>query len=187
MSFFLARTQELHFPSRWWIMAALGFSLVGDVLLMRSAEIYFLSGMGAFALAHLTYAAFFMKNRSARSSVPGLLVSLVVIVLSLYFLNRFIQLPATISLPVNAYGAVLSLSLLLSVQFGFGGARKSWQAPLGVLLFVVSDLLLATGRFNYVQPEMWLKMSVMLSYSGAQFFIIWGALEYALKSGLPKS
>jgi uncharacterized membrane protein YhhN len=51
-----------HFNGRLFIYLALIFSAIGDVFLMFDEQIMFLSGLGSFALAHLFFIIFFVKQ-----------------------------------------------------------------------------------------------------------------------------
>ncbi|MGB0176573.1 MAG: lysoplasmalogenase family protein, partial [Owenweeksia sp.] len=82
--FFVYRTESVSNKSKWWVALAVLLSLLGDTLLMWPGELFFLAGMGAFALTHLSYISFFMKERHAYYSLPGLLGSFILVAFSIY-------------------------------------------------------------------------------------------------------
>ncbi|MEQ9262811.1 MAG: lysoplasmalogenase [Owenweeksia sp.] len=175
--FFISKTGQVKTFSQWWVALALLFSLVGDTLLMWNGEIFFLGGMGAFALAHLAYISYFLKERKGVLSIPGFIGSIIVVGFSIFALNHWIMLPETLRLPVNAYGIILGLNLIAAVQYHISGNRKAPLIPSGVLLFILSDILLAYQKFNLNQPDKFLEMGVMTLYGSAQFLIIAGVLN----------
>lgn len=64
--FYISKTEFLLEKAKWWIIGAIFFSLLGDTLLMRVEQEFFLLGMGAFAIAHLAYIIFFIPEDLAQ-------------------------------------------------------------------------------------------------------------------------
>ena len=174
--FFIYRTEKST-ASKWWISAALFFSLAGDTLLMGAGEIFFLAGMGAFALAHLSYISFFVRERGYPSSWIGLLIGVIIAVFSLFALNTWIELPEPMIIPVNVYGIILGLNFIVSLQFGLSCNKPAYLVPLGVFLFIASDFLLSYQKFNLVGGDTYLQMIIMALYGGAQYLIVMGTLN----------
>jgi uncharacterized membrane protein YhhN len=159
----LAGPREGSAPQRF-LLAALAFSWVGDVVLMNDGLAFFAVGLGAFLLAHVFYIALFTRGFEGRVSpfavgyLPwyGALVALLA------------PHVGVLLVPVLVYGAVLSVMAALSTRGGrilaAGGA-----------LFVASDSILALERFS---PDFELPMAsflVMLTYLAAQWLIVLGA------------
>src|SRR5690349_11816314 len=65
VGYLLSSTSGTTGPLKKWILCALFFSWLGDMLLMfdERAEIYFLSGLSSFLIAHIFYIVFFHKIR----------------------------------------------------------------------------------------------------------------------------
>ncbi|UUU34905.1 lysoplasmalogenase [Streptomyces sp. CA-210063] len=161
------------------LTAALLLGWGGDVLLLSDAEPAFLAGMGSFAVGHLCYLVLFERlgrlgrprtsaprARAARMSVVcGVAYgfALVAAVASLWP-----GLPADLRLPVAGYSALLT-------AMAWAAARLGPVTGLGGALFVVSDLLIATGVAEWPQlprPDLW----IMLTYLTAQYLLVHGAL-----------
>ncbi|HSX99482.1 MAG TPA: lysoplasmalogenase [Streptomyces sp.] len=147
------------------LVAALLFGWGGDVLLLFDAEPAFLAGMGSFALGHVCYLVLFGRfgkpGRLAYAAGYGL--ALVVAVASLWP-----GLPADLRLPVAGYSALLT-------TMAWAAARLGLVAGLGGALFVVSDMLIATGVAAWPQPprpDLW----IMLTYLAAQYLLVRGVL-----------
>lgn len=91
-------------------------------------------------------------------------------------LNHFVSIPDPLFYPINIYGIIIGINLILSVQFSYTNAFKSAIVPVGAFLFVMSDIFLAIGKFEYNSTS--LQITVMLTYGVAQFLIVLGALRY---------
>lgn len=174
--FFISRIEKVPNTTKWLVVAALLTSLLGDVLLMRDGPNYFLGGLASFAAAHISYALFFNRRRQGNLHLPSLIINIVFVVLLIISLNMFIEIPKDMVIPVNIYGALIGLNLIASVQFNYSNGLKNYWLPLGVLLFVSSDYLLALKKFNGL--DNYLEYMIFASYAAAQFLIIVGVLNH---------
>ncbi|MAM63240.1 lysoplasmalogenase [Maritimibacter sp. UBA3975] len=152
---------------RWLLVGALALGAVGDFCLSRPSELWFMGGMGAFALAHVLYIVLFLKLPTQIRALPmGLLV--------VYGLGMAFVLwdgAGDLRIPVMAY-------ILVIIGMGLAALSRARGPQFAVLLagaalFIVSDSLLATNLFLYdggfagailVWPTYWL----------AQFALMWG-------------
>jgi uncharacterized membrane protein YhhN len=144
----------------------LGFSLIGDVLLMLQG--YFVFGLVAFLCAHLAYIALF-KQGVAWFPHRGALLGTLAYGAAMYA-YIYSHLPGALRLPVAAYVLVIAL---MGAQ-ALGRAAVQRDAPsrcvaLGAVFFMASDTLLAINRFVTSLPvaALW----VLSSYYVAQFLI----------------
>lgn len=174
--YFIHRTSELKNSSKYLVVGALVLSVLGDVLLIQTEEIFFLAGVGAFALAHVAYAIFFNGRRSGSIHIPTLIGNVILVVFLLLGLNNWVDIPSEMVYPVNIYGAILGLNLVASVQFNYSNNAKNYWVPIGVGLFVISDLLLAVNKFNGYAKMM--EIVVMTTYGLAQYLIMIGILSH---------
>lgn len=128
-----------------WIGAGLALSLAGDVFLLFPTR--FLAGLVAFLLAHLAYLA---------ALLPGAqLTPWVVLVAPLGVLVYLRVAPhrGRLRLPVALYTAViLSVVAVAGLRTLAPGEAGAWLAAGGILLFAVSDTLLAYQRFRRELP-----------------------------------
>ncbi|MFY0601560.1 MAG: lysoplasmalogenase [Cyclobacteriaceae bacterium] len=157
--------------------AALLFSWVGDlVLLKQENQYYFLGGLAAFLIAQLIYA--YALSKASFKKV------------------EFQWKPL---LPLMAYGALLMLALVRNsgslapaiVVYGLGilamvsvARLRRWGtntesyklAFIGAFLFVISDSILGLDKFVFDIPAG--DFFVMVTYIPAQFFLVKGLLSH---------
>jgi uncharacterized membrane protein YhhN len=177
--YFLTQTRGIVTPLKVWIMLALGFSWLGDILLMfeENNSIFFLLGLSAFFIAQVFYIVFFHNIRMREYIRGNALLLLVVIVY--YFILISIISPhlGDLKLPVRIYGVVLSFMVMLAMHTMFSKNRTAgrWMMT-GAILFVASDSLLAFNKF-YSSFD-YAGLMIMLTYGVAQLFITGGAAKY---------
>jgi uncharacterized membrane protein YhhN len=140
------------------VVAALVLSAAGDVLLLARGERAFLAGLGSFLLAHLAYAAAFAPS----SSRPAILLPVVVATVAGVLAWLWPHLGA-MRLPVVAYCTVIGAMVWLALGVPDPLVR------LGALLFFVSDLFVARGRF--VRPGKVNQLVGWPLYFGGQFLL----------------
>ncbi len=128
------------------LATALAAHATGDLLLARAP---FLAGVAAFAVGHLLLVALFWRHRIWWDDVTGgpklrLGVLALAGALLLFLLRRGLAGPLTIAVPLYAL-ALLAMAGMAQV------ARRGqpWVA-LGAIAFVLSDALLALGRFRHL-------------------------------------
>jgi uncharacterized membrane protein YhhN len=165
-----------------WTLLAMGFSLLGDICLMFVGETWFLAGLVAFLLGHLSYILAFQTDQWEKTQA------------------KLLRRKGWLLLPWLAYGALL-LSLVLPHSPGFQGpiilyagviltmamaALNRWNRVsmqsfayvlLGAQLFLLSDSLIAIDRFvQDAFPIRWASTWIMLTYLAAQYLIVIGLL-----------
>lgn len=153
-----------------WLLAALAFSLVGDVLLLGRSDRAFGFGLLAFLLAHVAFIG-------ALATMPHLApiwagtaaVALVVILLSWLLLRPLARRDLREATGPVAYAVVIGLL----------GALAWWSGNLlvavGASLFMVSDAVLAAGRFWREVPGG--GVLVIVTFHVAQLLITLGVLR----------
>lgn len=133
----------------WLLVGALALSAVGDWALSRDGDGIFMAGVGAFALAHLAYAALFLTHADADMSrifqprglgITGGLLALGVVMISVLW-RRAGDLRGAVSAYVPV---ILSMGIVVQALPATGpiGAAH-WAAA----LFILSDLVLAFELF----------------------------------------
>jgi uncharacterized membrane protein YhhN len=162
-----------------WVLLALLFSWLGDVLLMfqDKNENFFLFGLSAFLLAHVFYITFFHKIRIREGIKPNIFWLLIVVAYYAGLISWLSPYLGEMKLPVRIYGIVISIMFmlamhLLSIKNKIAG---KWMMC-GALLFVISDSVLAINKFY--QPFEAANVIIMLTYGLAQLFIVKGAASY---------
>jgi len=144
------------------LLAALLFSLLGDVYLMLPADL-FLAGLGAFLLGHVAYVGAFAVSLSSR-----LLWFAVVLALSSPLALRILRSvgDARLRVPVACYIAVIALMVSSAI------ASRSVPAIAGALLFFASDAMIAWNRF--VKPFGWARVGIIVTYHLGQLGLVIG-------------
>ena len=161
----------------WLLLAAIVLSWGGDASLTLEGEWWFIVGLGSFLLAHLAYIALFLRlaaKATGRRFAPW---SLAYVVWCVAFLALLAPHLGGLLLPVAVYGAVLGTMAALA------SARGPFIAA-GGALFVVSDSVLALGRFLPGYEFAAHDLTVMASYLAAQGLIAWGVVR-AIRAARP--
>lgn len=177
--YFLSEIKKDGWSISKWILAALFFSWVGDVLLMfqEKNSLFFLLGLSSFLLAHIFYIIFFhtVRVRENVKGKPWLLVAVVVYYAIL--INLLSPYLGAMKIPVFVYGIVISFMFMLAMHMLFikNKSAGKWMM-IGALLFVTSDSILAINKFY--QPFEAAGVLIMLTYALAQLFIVYGAIKY---------
>lgn len=128
-----------------WIVVALGFSWIGDVLLIPAGTgAPFRAGIASFAAAHLAFSVAFLRGGIATGpslAVAGLLTPLLLAVARR--LRGDLRGPLRWAVP--AYVAVIGAMVALSAGAAVALGRPA--LALGAALFALSDLSVARERF----------------------------------------
>jgi uncharacterized membrane protein YhhN len=155
-----------------FLLAALGFCLVGDLFLLGDTTVDFAGGLLSFLVAHLAYAvAFFTLGFEPWWALAGLLI---VMSLSLTSGRRIVR--GAVRDGGGALGAGVTTYLVvvsLMVVTASGTARP--LVLLGALLFLLSDTVLALDRF--VGQRAHARMLVIVTYHLGQVLIVVGTLR----------
>ena len=157
-------------------IAALIFSLLGDILLMfveRSPH-FFTAGLVAFLIAHVMYSLVFLKHRNLANSMSVFLICLLVYASGLFYVLKdglgdmlvpvVIYMLIILSMATSAYLRKYKVNHL-SYSLVFAGA----------LCFMISDSILALNKFYQALPLS--HISIMVTYALAQYLIVLGILK----------
>ena len=178
-AYLISQTASFNSNLKPWLLIALFFSWVGDILLMfeEKKSIFFLLGLGAFFIAQVFYIIFFHGIRMREYIRGNALFLLLVVVYYAILISILSPHLGTLALPVRIYGVVLSFMLLLAMHTTLGKNKKAgWWMMTGAILFVASDSLLAFNKF--LSPFDYAGIITMLTYGLAQLFITHGAVRY---------
>ena len=176
------------------LLAGLIFSVGGDSLLMLVGygpriESFFLLGLGSFLLAQCCYAAAFWSY-GERHYLRRRPVAALPLVAFYAFLMWVLapHLTGVLQVAVAIYGLAITTMALGAVDLRdailfepqkiqkntkAGHGRIYWGLLAGVLLFLLSDSLIAWNKF--VQPLPGARFSIMATYLAGQFLIVWHA------------
>lgn len=162
------------------VIAALVFSLMGDVLLMDSN--FFLPGLVSFLMAHLAYLVAYRQHRwdSTEGELAGiqrLRLSFPVILTGTGLVIVLFPTLGTLKVPVVIYAGVIMIMVLQALfRYGRTLPESFWMVFGGAVLFLISDSLLAVNRFlvTFAASDFF----VMLTYIPAQAFIVEGLIRH---------
>ena len=151
---------------------ALVFSAAGDALLASGGDRWFIPGLLAFLTTHLLYIAIFLRDsRLPRTALRGgrqaaaVCVLLFAIVYSTFLFPRL----GPLAVPVVGYIAAIVVMAVLAMRV------VPLSVPVGAVLFMTSDSLLALDKF--VWSAAWIGPLIWITYAGAQLAIARGMLR----------
>lgn len=163
---------------RRFLFWGLVFSIGGDTLLMfvehgPQLEVFFLLGLGSFLIAQLCYAyalwAFPAFSKGVIYQKPWLI--LLFIIYLVWILNTlWTGIPAPMRGPVSVYAiAIVSMAIAAANLYGRVASSLFWAFFAGVLLFVLSDTLIAFNKFG--APVSYARFLIMFTYLLGQMLI----------------
>ncbi len=166
---------------RYFIIAALLFSWLGDILLLNDQkdQLYFIAGLSCFLIAHIFYILFFLQVRK-RGATKKKWNPMVLSAVALYILAFYLLLLPHLTglkIPVLFYALVIGTMLITAIhtRSGLSVIAGIWLIT-GAVLFVSSDSLLGLDKFYQSFPQA--GVAIMLTYGMAQFAIAKGSLLY---------
>ena len=169
------------FSTKKILITALTLSWIGDIILMFAdkGELYFIAGLVAFLLSHISYITLFNKQLKIYLKKSKVIFWVGVTTIAFYLIvMMLILLPSLgdLKIPVFVYALTISIMLLFALK-GF----LNWQKPansyilIGAAIFVASDSILAFDKFY--APLQCSSFLIMATYLTAQYFIVIGILE----------
>ena len=154
------------------LAVALLFSASGDALLAIDGGKLFVPGLASFLITHLLYAAIFVRvSKQARMAMnPWRTIGMILPIMFAvaYAAVLWPQLGA-LAIPVLLYIAAIVVMAALSFRV------QEIIVPIGALLFLASDSLIAYGKF--LESTAWLSPAIWITYALAQQLIAHGLLS----------
>ena len=154
------------------LIAALVFSMVGDVFLMLPGNT-FIPGLASFLVAHIFYIALFRQGQTWFPSKKAL-VAVLAVGASMYAIVWGGLGDPVLKIAVAAYVSVIALMAAQAIGRAtvLGDAASRWVA-LGACVFMVSDSLIAINKF--VTPVALSSLWILATYYCAQLLIVHNA------------
>lgn len=158
-------------------------ALMGDIFLMFDNADFFLIGMLAFLVMQLCYAFVFNKDRRV-ITLRDMVVPAIMLVISGVILSRIWQDLGGMKVPIVFYFlAILAMGILAYLR------KSSVQGYiwvfLGAVLFIISDAVLAIDKFSdFGLGHTATRITIMLTYMLAQYFIVLGIVDGKRKNAL---
>lgn len=151
-------------PNERWLLGALIFSLLGDMILELPNLLPFALGLASFLIAHILYIRRFLLFPTQKIWWP-------LVPISLYCLSLFAcMIPnlGVLLLPVALYIVVIATMLWSACIYAH---TTTHRVPLfGAMIFVISDSLIAINKFIIPFPQA--RYAIIVTYWLAQFMII---------------
>ena len=150
---------------------ALLLGSLGD-LLLALPFVLFVYGLAAFLVGHLVYITLWVrhwKNPLELTFNQKLIMSLLFF-FTLFMLNYLLPLEGGLTIPVAVYMIVITAMAMTAVIAGFS---CNWIF-IGAILFVISDTLIALGRFKHLFTGLTSGFLVWSTYYLAQYLITLG-------------
>jgi uncharacterized membrane protein YhhN len=169
------------FPSKKFLLTALTFSWFGDIILLFADrdEMYFIIGLIAFLLSHITYILLFNKQIKPKNTKNKAVFWMGVTAIIMYLIVMIAMLLPSLgdlTIPVFVYALVISTMLLFAFKgFLIWKTPANWYILTGAVIFVSSDSILAFNKFY--KPLVLSSFLIMLTYLVAQYLIVSGILK----------
>ncbi len=159
------------------IFCGLLFSFVGDMILTRSGELFFLFGMLAFMGTHICNSIFFLQlQKGYRANKNETLMAVIIFVAVSGILFWKLQpYLGSFQWPILFYMFIIGAMAVLAIRTMNNPMIKNIAVTCfipGATLFVLSDATLAMNKF--LLHETVVDMVVMLTYGGAQYYLVKG-------------
>lgn len=179
IGYFISSTQNIFLRFKKWMILALTFSWLGDVLLMfeNSDSNFFIFGLIAFLLAHIFYIILFDQIRVKENFKQSLLPLIPIAVYYFVLISVLQPKLGAMQKPVRIYGLVISIMLSFAIDlWRLKDKAIAGLIILGALFFISSDSILAINKF-YKQFD-YAGIAVMSTYGIAQLLIALGVVKY---------
>jgi uncharacterized membrane protein YhhN len=187
-----AKLKPLATATSKWLVAGLGFSFLGDTLLLfadgrPSGGLFFLLGLASFLLTHVAYWLAFHywphQQKGKLSRQPWLVLPFLLYwALMIWILW---PLPEGMDIPVMIYSAVIMIMAAKALHIGPNLPRGDQLMLLvGAILFVLSDSIIALSRFTELLPTSpvvtgW---AIMITYLSGQLLIVLAVVRALIQS-----
>lgn len=128
--YFLSQTRIRNDGLKKWILGALFFSWIGDILLMfqEKNQLFFLLGLSAFLVAHIFYIVFFHNIRLRENLKGSWFLLLIVVIYYAVLITLLSPYLGTMKLPVRVYGIFISFMFMLAMHMLFIKNKPDWEA-----------------------------------------------------------
>jgi uncharacterized membrane protein YhhN len=176
--FFVSKSPTVCGRLKAWVLAALFFCWLGDVLLLfeGQAEMFFIFGLIAFLLGHILYVISFQQSTKGRMHF-SLIWIFFFISYGVMVLNNLWDHLNGMKLPVSLYAIVISL-MALTATARTTVKRSYYQVFFGAVLFMFSDTIIAFNKFMINVP--FASVFIMATYLLGQWLIIRGILWHMI-------
>jgi uncharacterized membrane protein YhhN len=182
--YYCTSIREQHGELSIAVLLAVLFSWAGDVLLMfqQNGELFFMLGLISFLTAHVFYIFAYRQHQSGDDSktlkgLQRIRFGFPIVFAGFGLLSILYKHLGPLQIPVIIYAGVLTIMALVAL-FRYGKTTTSSFSFVfaGAILFMMSDSLLAINKF--LEPLPFEGFWIMITYIGAQYFIVRGLLKH---------
>ena len=168
-------------PFTVFMLVGFTLSVLGDVFLVYDSDKSFILGLFSFLLAHVAYSISFVMRYGLNT--VGIIAFVIIGLIGFAVINfSGLFVLGNKRLLANIYLFIISFMLANAVGglFSFeAGLFSALLTALGALLFFISDLILAYGKFRTKQG-MGLEKPVLLTYYSAQIILALGMMTFLI-------
>lgn len=190
--YFIGKGQNVPAGLTVLMVAALLFALLGDVFMFLNSSnpLYLAYGMAAFMVMHLLYIILFnvayVRRYRKKVVVRRPILALPIIIYSAIIFDALIlkgdyQSPQSWFSPVLAYGLYILIICLMGLSAQNRVMKTTtvsfWEVFGGVLLFMLSDTLIAFREFMHWEL-LFGDALIMITYILAQYLIVRGIIRH---------
>lgn len=149
------------------------FSTLGDIFLSLDEKKFFINGLSSFLIAHIFYAIAFFSQGTNEIMYPQYKPVLVILLLlfSLFMSIKLLPKLGNLKIPVLVYICALMVMGAGAIYTGF----SNLILIAGILLFIISDSLLATQKF--LKSFVGINYMIWLTYYLGQLLIVFGSIK----------
>jgi uncharacterized membrane protein YhhN len=173
----VAAFRQMKGTAKYLLASALLLSSLGDFFLALRGEKYFVFGLLAFLTAHLVYITLFWQVMRMKPSPANTVQKVLIAVIVIYSVVMFwwlLPVSNGLTVPVAVYLAIITLMMLSAILAG----KSSWLIPVGAILFMLSDSLIALSRFKHLIGGLPAHLMIWSLYYIAQYLIFRGVINY---------
>jgi uncharacterized membrane protein YhhN len=149
---------------------AMIFALLGDVFLMFKGDDFFLIGLLCFMVMQLLY-TFLFSREGSKDMKRLLMISLPMLLLTVGVISVLWNDLGDLRIPVLVYAMAIT-AMVISAIYRKNILKGYSAVVLGVVLFLISDAVLAISKFGGALPFQ--DIVIMSTYMTAQFLIVRG-------------
>lgn len=149
---------------------AMIFALLGDVFLMFKGDDFFLIGLLCFMVMQLLY-TFLFSREGSKDMKRLLMISLPLLLLTVGVISVLWNDLGDLRIPVLVYAMAIT-AMVISAIYRKNILKGYSAVVLGVVLFLISDAVLAISKFGGALPFQ--DIVIMSTYMTAQFLIVRG-------------
>lgn len=179
---YLSQSKRSSAPISLKVLAALVFSLLGDVFLMfqRGQPLFFMLGLAAFLTAHIFYILVFKSiiKMQGGAGLKPITIAVVLLYAGALFYRLYPHL-GSLQIPVIIYTIAISLMWLMAAHAPRPQSLAGNLLLMGAMLFVISDSVLAFNKFHTAFEAA--SFIIMLTYILAQGLLVFGLLSLEQK------